>query len=273
MRVIEPKPQIVDNDWPLERRLAWAAAICYDKQDSIAGLSDDECLKKVQGYYKKGHMSVLEMHRMKIRLFSSASLYVAKNEYRGTPWVDFSGRLMVASLRVLLESQIKELKQVGNAILSGGEKEWEHLHAYRLSGASLGEAEPVMVRIECSLNIATQIIRHRPCSFLQMSQRYNDMSDLPVVIPEAAGGAVIEKLMLVTSNFLEAAYKVLRNLGLKRQAARAVLPNMTATKLLVLTSVHHWRHIFRLRCGKAADPEMRRIMIPLEAEFGKRRLI
>jgi len=273
MRIVEPKAQIVDNDWPIERKLAWAAAICYDKQDSIAGLSDDECLKKVQNYYDRGHMSVLEMHRMKIKLFSSGLLSVAKNEYRGTPWVDFRGRIMVASLRVLLESQAPELRALGKTLLQhDGDKAWPLPPAYRLSSASLGVAEPVMVRVECSLNIATQIVRHRPCSFLQMSQRYTDMSDLPVIIPDVADKET-GKVMLAAADYAETTYKTLRDQGLKRQAARFVLPNMTATKLLVLTSVHHWRHIFRLRCDKAADPEMQRIMIPLEAEFNRRGLI
>jgi len=51
------------------------------------------------------------------------------------------------------------------------------------------------------------------------------------------------------------------------QQARGGLPNDTKTELLVYASLPEWEHIFNLRCSKGADPEVRRIMIPLQEQF------
>jgi thymidylate synthase (FAD) len=39
------------------------------------------------------------------------------------------------------------------------------------------------------------------------------------------------------------------------------------TELIMYASLPEWRHIFDQRCAKAADPEMRRIMVPLREQF------
>jgi len=39
------------------------------------------------------------------------------------------------------------------------------------------------------------------------------------------------------------------------------------TEVVMTTNPREWRHIFRLRCDKAAHPQMREIMIPLWRQF------
>jgi len=65
----------------------------------------------------------------------------------------------------------------------------------------------------------------------------------------------------------EMRYREFLKAGLKPQQARAVLPNSTKTELICYASLPQWKHMFNLRCDKAADPEMRRVMIPLREEF------
>lgn len=55
--------------------------------------------------------------------------------------------------------------------------------------------------------------------------------------------------------------------GLSPQQARGILPNDTKTELIIYASLPEWLHIFKMRCDRAADPEMRRIMIPLREQF------
>jgi thymidylate synthase ThyX len=58
--------------------------------------------------------------------------------------------------------------------------------------------------------------------------------------------------------------------GLQTQQARGVLPNDCKTELIMYASLPEWLHILNtdtMRCSKHADPEMRRIMIPLREEF------
>jgi len=54
------------------------------------------------------------------------------------------------------------------------------------------------------------------------------------------------------------------------QAARTVLPNSCKTEIIVYCNLAEWKHIFRLRTSSAAEPSMREVMIPLEAEMKER---
>ena len=65
----------------------------------------------------------------------------------------------------------------------------------------------------------------------------------------------------------ELIYQQMLKGGLAPQQARAVLPESTKTEIIVYASLPEWKHIFAMRCDKAADPEMRRIMIPLREQF------
>ena len=46
----------------------------------------------------------------------------------------------------------------------------------------------------------------------------------------------------------------------KPEEAREVLPNSTACKIIMKANLREWRHIFELRCSKAAYPQIRDLM-------------
>ena len=54
------------------------------------------------------------------------------------------------------------------------------------------------------------------------------------------------------------------------QAARTVLPNSCKTEIIVYANLAEWRHILALRTSRAAEPSMREVMIPLQAELRRR---
>jgi thymidylate synthase (FAD) len=54
------------------------------------------------------------------------------------------------------------------------------------------------------------------------------------------------------------------------QAARTVLPNSCKTEIVVYCNLAEWRHICKLRTSSAAEPSMRQIMLPLQAELRTR---
>jgi thymidylate synthase (FAD) len=58
--------------------------------------------------------------------------------------------------------------------------------------------------------------------------------------------------------------------GATAQEARSVLPNSLKTEIIVTYNLREWRHFFRMRCAKAAHPQMRELTIPLLREFQKR---
>lgn len=119
-----------------------------------------------------------------------------------------------------------------------------------------------------------QIVRHRLASFTQESQRY-------VAYDSDRWGREIKFIrpssLKITNPYLkdfaqmmemcENAYLGMRKLGMKPEAARAVLPNATATEIIVTANLREWRHILKLRTAEGADPEIKRVMVPLLTEL------
>jgi thymidylate synthase (FAD) len=54
------------------------------------------------------------------------------------------------------------------------------------------------------------------------------------------------------------------------QEARSEVYQDIKTDMIVKTTLEEWNLIFDERCSKAADPEIRKIMIPLREEFKKK---
>ena len=43
------------------------------------------------------------------------------------------------------------------------------------------------------------------------------------------------------------------------EEARSILPNSIKTELVMTMNLREWRHFFKMRCDKAAHPQMREI--------------
>lgn len=109
-----------------------------------------------------------------------------------------------------------------------------------------------------------QLVRHRIASYSQESQRYVDMSAPEFVVPPAIAqnpeaAAVWEECM----GQVEDAYHRLRKLGARKEDARFVLPNATATLIIVTMNFRTLRHFFRVRCDKAAQWEIRDLALEM----------
>ena len=50
---------------------------------------------------------------------------------------------------------------------------------------------------------------------------------------------------------------------------RMILPHSTAAKVTMTANIREWKHIFELRCTKAAHPSVQQVMIPLLLCFKK----
>jgi thymidylate synthase ThyX len=68
----------------------------------------------------------------------------------------------------------------------------------------------------------------------------------------------------------EQSYNQLIKNGWQPQQSRIVLPQSLKTEIICTANPREWIHIFKLRTSKAADPQMREIMIPLLKEFQTR---
>jgi thymidylate synthase (FAD) len=109
-----------------------------------------------------------------------------------------------------------------------------------------------------------QLVRHRLASYSQESQRYVDMSTPEWVIPPQI--AENDEAMRIWDGFTEmatAAYHRLRALGIKKEDARFLLPNATATRLVMTANYRELLHIFRLRISPHAQWEIRRVCVEM----------
>lgn len=142
-------------------------------------------------------------------------------------------------------------------------------------------AEPsnlwIPVHIVTSRAVSHELIRHRyQIAFMQESQRYVKFGrHIPFIRPSAffkpsspAEDNWVEAMLVAEEGYNESIRE-----KQSPQAARLVLPNSTATNILVYAHPEEWAYIFRLRCSAAADPGMRELMIPLKEEMLARGLV
>lgn len=109
--------------------------------------------------------------------------------------------------------------------------------------------------------------RHRPFSFSVRSQRFVNEQDMGIVLPPAirehGGEGHLEQVAADLVGDYTHLVDYLSNAGLPRkqarEAARAVLPNMTETKLYMSGNLRAWVQFLERRLDPSADAEMRRV--------------
>jgi len=304
MKIIDPYFQIQDD---LDRkslavRLEACGRICYKSEDLI---TEDSALPFVTKVASHGHNSVLEMAVVTLQVGCDSaqadSLLRCQPKFLIIDQRD-DGLLITGSVRAFRElyQRCSKNESVGSITGFLGNR-----HPYLFEGVwsvsdsrQLEKPLPVKkipledveklpanlllrhrylgVKFFVNRAVTHEIVRHRPCSFLQESQRYcrysqdkfdNQVTFIkPMFFDEDSNEYELwKKAMSETEsiylNLLETA---------SPQAARTVLPNSCKTEIIVYCNLEEWRHIFKLRTTNAAEPSMREIMIPLAAEFRKR---
>lgn len=128
-----------------------------------------------------------------------------------------------------------------------------------------------------SRSLTHELIRHRHFSYSQLSQRYVPERDAAFVEPdviasdpelhkkfedaaEASLRAYTELLEGLEAKFADVESPTLRRKQ-ARQAARAILPNATETRIVVTGNYRAWRHFIALRATEAADVEIRELAV------------
>ncbi|MEV6524155.1 FAD-dependent thymidylate synthase [Longispora sp. NPDC051575] len=122
-----------------------------------------------------------------------------------------------------------------------------------------------------------ELIRHRHFSYSQLSQRYVPEGDAAMVEPAViAEDPELHARFVAAAEASVAAYRALLD-GLERkladvgnatlrrkqarQAARAVLPNATETRIVVTGNYRAWRHFVAMRATEHADVEIRELAV------------
>lgn len=128
-----------------------------------------------------------------------------------------------------------------------------------------------------SRSLTHELVRHRHFSYSQLSQRYVPERNAAMVEPdviaedpelhakflaaaEASVQAYTELLESLNKKFSDVSSSTLRRKQ-ARQAARAVLPNATETRIVVTGNYRAWRHFVAMRATESADVEIRALAV------------
>jgi thymidylate synthase (FAD) len=128
-----------------------------------------------------------------------------------------------------------------------------------------------------SRSFTHELIRHRHLSYSQLSQRYVPEREAAMVEPDViADDPELHKRFVEATDASVRAYNELlagleerfadiENATLRRkqarQAARAVLPNATETRIVVTGNYRAWRHFVAMRASEHADVEIRELAV------------
>lgn len=304
MKIIEPSFEIQDDldKSSVAVRLEQCGRVCYKSEDQI---TEDSATPFVKRIAEHGHNSVLEMAVVTYEITCHPDhvleLLSCQPKYFQIDRVD-NGMLVTGSIRAFREIyENHPHNQVVNDLVTALATKEPHLfenifnpekalpadQQVTVKKLSLEEVDNlpdlfklhhrfVGVKFFVNRAVTHEIVRHRPCSFLQESQRYcrysQDKFDNQVTFIKPLffeEGTVEYSLWKEAMEETEIRYlKLLETCT--PQAARTVLPNSCKTEIIVYCNLEEWAHIFSLRTAKAAEPSMREIMVPLEEEFKKR---
>lgn len=165
------------------------------------------------------------------------------------------------------ENKIKEgsaEKFIKGIIASGHESVLEH--------------GSITARIVCDRGVSHELVRHRLASYSQTSTRYCNYSnerfgsEIEFVAPwwyddESIPDGAATVWRIAMRDAKDAYMQLIDEMGMRPEAARAVLPNSLKTEVVMTANIREWRHMLKLRLAPAAHPDMRIVANLLLAEM------
>ena len=151
---------------------------------------------------------------------------------------------------------------------------------------SVFEHASMTLEIVTTLDIATQILRHRSFCFQQLSRRYAGEEQAPVEwsMPQLRSPHpkdrqasldtlppdVVRHWQARIQDHLHAAHQLYRQLlaaGIAKECARAVLPQATTTTLYMTGNCRSWIHYIALRSQHGTQAEHRAVALEAQTVF------
>lgn len=302
MKVITPHFTILEDldSQSLAVRIEACGRICYKSEDKISSESAEPFIRNI---IKHGHNSVTEMAVLTLKVaYDSESfasqLFQLLPKFLHIDRIEKKELLITGSVRAFRElyqanPSVKMVKAIAEFLGKRHPLFYEDLLPARglvkqegvlvekvpletvetLPADLLVKHRHIAVLFIVNRAITHEIVRHRPVSYLQESQRYcrysqdkfgNEVSFIkPMFFKEGSDEYTLwEQAMLETEKIY---LKLLETSS--PQAARTVLPNSCKTELITFANLLEWLHIFKLRTSKGAEPSMREVMIPLLKKF------
>lgn len=270
-------PSVLDDTI---KHIEWVAKICYQSHDNMKPGSAE---KMVASLIHKEHMAMIEHSWcvFKTAPLTSSTIanvlekiesFIAQHDFI---YYDIKDRrvYIMGNYRAFMESDLNPswspLAHGLNSLRCAIQSDFSLPELqYELDPPKEFRAYTAVLKTDRA--VTHELVRHRPASYAQESQRYvrydGKMEFIrpswfkyePFENYSELGDA--EKVFIDSCIKSEKEYKKLRELGLKAQDARVVLPNSTATQIAVTAPIWEWDHIFKLRCSKAAYPQIRVLM-------------
>ena len=266
MKLISPSIEIWEQtDFSMQgikKHIEKCGRVCYKSEDKI---TDDSYESFFQMLVNRGHTAMLEHGTVFIKqptgsintefLFLN-NPYSKINRYSG---IDF----ITTNMRVIEESNDYDI-------------------LYAMSERPINFAKRITVKLVCSRAVAQQLTRHRKFSFAMESQRYcnynNDKfgNEITFIMPQWYENTKYYDYHLLkefeeTLASIEKLYMFYISKGLKPQEARAILPNVTKTELVMTGFIEDWEYLFKLRCSDSKlgkpDPETSYLADKIRKEF------
>jgi len=145
-------------------------------------------------------------------------------------------------------------------------------------GSVLEHANYTLLLEGVSRSLTHELVRHRAgFAYSQLSQRYVDESNANFVVPPAIIGDEAletrwrEEVESAQRTYVSLVEQLMTRYGwiadrvhrrkMAREAARAVLPNATETKIVVTGNSRAWRTMLELRSSEGAELEIRRFAV------------
>ena len=150
------------------------------------------------------------------------------------------------------DSHEKMAELVQRCIRSGHTSVLEHVSfTFAISGVSRA--------------LSHQLVRHRMASYSQQSQRYVKSGELEYVCPPSLLNATSfeRAIFLDALQEIEDVYKALLESGVSAEDARFMLPNATATAIVMTMNCRALLHFFEERCCNKAQWEIHRMAMEM----------
>ena len=302
MKVIAPYFEILEDldSQSLAVRIEACGRICYKSEDKISPESAEPFIRNI---IKHGHNSVTEMAVLTLSIVYDSESFASQffhllPKFFHIDKIEKKELLVTGSVRAFRElyqanPTVKMVKAIAEFLGRRHPLFYEDLLPARglvkqegvkvekvplqtvdtLPADLLAKHRHVAVLFVVNRAITHEIVRHRPVSYLQESQRYCRYSQDKFGSEVTFIKPMFFKKGSAEYSMWEQAMQETEKIYLKLletsspQAARTVLPNSCKTELITFANLLEWLHIFKLRTSKGAEPSMREVMIPLLHKF------
>ena len=259
------------------QRIELVGRCCYQSYDKQ---TDDSYFPFTMQMIDKGHLAMVEHSNLVIcqsfentdvnyisdfESLINSNFIKAHHEYDGnTIHVFFGGNY---------RAWMEQIKWFGNPTeLFNNIHEWLDEFGFNVTEVTdlteiPNELKRITVFFRTNRAVTHELVRHRPPSYGQLSQRYVRHRNMQFIQPVGLEmDSQFMEIFIENCKQVEKSYNLLLA-NYKPQQARNVLTNAVATDIFVTADIQEWKHIFKLRCARDADPQMQDIMNPVQQDF------